>query len=501
MDFPEELNIKIFSYLDHDSLMSVSQVCKSFRSTIFGSMELMNNSKLLLHDMAVQKQFLLNHGKVFRTVQIVKKSVRRSCGRSELMKMLINIENVRKMEVAGSFIFRKNENVKIPLANLRKLVLKDAANSFRMSQFLDGVKLKSLTLVIEKTGNYLDQSFLDWFYKQDQLKTVHIKEKATKIFSIAIPVTQIKFQLKKLIIQPGAFRIGTRAAEASFRLNFLTFLSSQVELEEVHFVPSGRNRYEIASMWREIYTFLMTSKTLKKIAIYDYCLRSITQENKTLESLVFDNPCLHLDNPWENLLKLKNLKHLEISEVYRLKELFLCSEQMPLLESLSLCRRISCGHDDGVFTLMKFPNLQSLSLKNIHINSRDWISISSSCPLIKKLSLDLFFLENESVSTMLDKWSDFETLELGCGIYTPGMFHLLNTLPSFKLLKVTRKMKQHLDAILPARNFKTSVAKTEIRIPQANEYCSITEFAKANRNILYLSMFLNNLSDFIIFDN
>lgn len=504
MEIPEEINIKIFSYLDHESLKSLSSVSKTLRSTIFGSMELMDGSKLLIHDLKEQKKFLEKYGKSFRAVKMVKRNGQSSCGRAELVKILERIGNVRKLEIAGrTLLFRKNEVTRIPLENLRELILHDSANSYRFSQFMDGVMLEQLTLMVEKTGNYLDVNFLSWLFKQDQLKTLKIQEKAVKIFCNPFPADQITFKLKSLWIQPGSHRNGSRAAEFIFKTNFLNFLDGQVELEEIHFVASEATRYRMESspMWREIYTRLMSSKTVKKLQIYDYCLRQITVENKTLETLIFDNPCLHMENPWENLLKLKNLKNLEISEVYRLKELFLFSESMPHLTSLKLSRKVSCGQDDSTFAQMKFPKLQELYLGNVHVNSRDWISITANCPLMKKITLNLFFLENDSVNLMMEKWAHFEELDLGCGIYTPGIFQLLNASPSFKCLIGTRRVKEHVDsAVLQDKNFRFVTKKSNVRIPQIHQYCPYQEFAKANRNILYLSMFMNNLRDFIILD-
>jgi hypothetical protein len=202
MNVPEELQVIIFSYLDHQSLTAASSVCKNWRALILGSWELLKNSKLLVHDFKEQKKFLLTHGKNFRSAKTVKKNDKRVCSRAEFIKILEAIRNVESLEVAGRpLVFQKNEVTRLGFGNLKELILHESAVTFRLSQFLEDVKLTSLTLIIEKRGNRFDESFVEWFYKQDQLKSLKIQEKAVEFFLKPLPVERIKFQLTKLWIQ------------------------------------------------------------------------------------------------------------------------------------------------------------------------------------------------------------------------------------------------------------------------------------------------------------
>jgi hypothetical protein len=64
-------------------------------------------------------------------------------------------------------------------------------------------------------------------------------------------------------------------------------------------------------------------------------------------------------------------------------------------------------------------------------------------------------------------------------------------------LIVSRTMKQHLDAVLPARNFRVTVksVKARVSLEDRNPYTAFSERNEV-RNLLYLPTFQNNLCDY-----
>lgn len=500
MDLPEEITTTIFSYLDHDSMKSATQVCKSWRSTIYGTMELMKKSKLLVRDFRQQKKFMKDYGKCFKTVCLLQRvGTNPSCTRAELVKILGEIANVTKLElVGGNFKYRKHDITEIPLPNLRELTLQNSANSFRISQFLHHVNLRELTLKIDKNGKYLDAEFMEWFWKQDHLQSLILQQKALKIFFDTIPIDTMQIRLNKLRIHQGDFSFPTTKL-GFFEMNFIDFCKTQDQLEEVYFEQSSCMR---PRPWRGVYSHLLSSSSIKKIQIVDHGLPQISvDENLSLESLIVLNPShygwLFVQIPyWQTLNKFKNLKHVEIAGVFELKNFLINCSKLKHLATLKLIKKYDFRHESHAFSAMQLPNLREINLTNILVNNGDWTVITANCPLIEKVTLDRFFLESNSMKLMCEEWKNLKELDLGCGVYTSSVFKVLSKSGSLQHFKITPIMKRHLDRTPMNENSFAVTVKKSI-IAEEGENCPYSVFARNNRIILSTLMFLNNFRDFV----
>ncbi len=461
---PVEMHTEIFSYLDRESLKTSTQVSKNWRSMIHGSSALMRNTKLRVHDFKKQKKFIRNSGRSFRTVCIKnKENGKKSCTRPELLKILRNVANVKNLEVSGDFLgFSERKVSNLELKNLKKLTLTGTANSSRISKILKNVKLQKLTMNIPRGLGKFDKHFQTWLLKQDRLEDLCIEDMALKIFLVEFPPDKLKIQLKKLTIKERLFYIPLEK-EADFKENFINFCRGQKNLEEV---DMWFQRFWSSHFGPGIFSRLMGSKVLKILKINGSILPTTANVNETLEYLSVKTPWYWLQPfNWQTLTKLSKLKHLDLSfpgsEVRDI--IFNCSRLNELI-TLKLSKFYLISYEPGAFQFINLPSLKQIDLSNIYLSHGDWIHITTKCPLIEKVTLDLFIMNEESAILICETLKNLNEIELGHGIYAENIFPALLKSSSLKELKANEKMKQQLEVRLDKTviPFKISVKVNEL---------------------------------------
>jgi hypothetical protein len=451
-NLPVEMHTEIFSYLDRQSLNTSTQVCKKWRSIVHGSSALMRNRKLRVHNFKKQKKFIKNSGRSFKTVCIKNKEfANKSCTRAELLKILRGVANVKSLKVSGDFLgFSERKVANLELNNLKELTLNGSANSSRISKILKNVKLQKLTMNIHEDWGKFDKHFQSWLIKQDRLEDLYIKNTAMKIFFNEFPAEKLKFQLKKLTIKEECCM--HRKKEAHFKRNFFNFLRSQRNLEEV---VTWSNNFVFWSgrFWPETLAQLLTSKVLKKLKIIGNALPAMdsSADNESLEclSVSFDYHWIWsntVDPNWPTLNILRKLKHLDLSfPLSEVRDIIPNCSRLNQLTTLKLTKSGVYGRESDAFRYINFPDLKEIDLSNMHLSHGDWIRITTKCPLVEKITLYRFIMDEESANLICETWKNLKEIDLGVGFYPENIFPAVLKSSSLKELKVLEKMKQQLE--------------------------------------------------------
>jgi hypothetical protein len=126
----------------------------------------------------------------------------------------------------------------VQLVHLEELTLEGKANTSRVSKILNNVKPKKLTMDIQENWSRFDKHFWTWFYKQNFMEELHLKNRALKIFTRQFPASKNKIKLKTLTLEVTSVSElrSMDSIMANFQVSIVNFCQDQQNLHEVNFL-------------------------------------------------------------------------------------------------------------------------------------------------------------------------------------------------------------------------------------------------------------------------
>lgn len=464
-DFPKNVCVKILSFLDANSLKSASLVSTKWREAAFSS-ELMKNFKLLILNYGIQKSFIQKYGSKFSSVKIDSSVVdgnrMPNYNYKQVSEMFQAIKYVKELEISNiKLSFRVNVRAMNDLPELKKLHLEGTAISYKISNFLQNVKLEQIILVERKQSRkFFDTDFMAWLVAQTKLKHLVLEENACFIFSNFRFIRQT-FRLQNLIINGPEVKDFWNTATV---LNFQEFIAAQGVIESVVLLikPNYLTDLNVLTQFNSI--LLNLSKKSHKINVY--------VDNKTTLRLLPSFPLVESLEFYSSNLEsteifyCRNCKILKVfaswsAYSYLSNNIIPNHTRFSNLKELKLVRHYDFRKGEN-FLNMKFGNLRVLDLTYYLASADDWKLIIDKCPLIEKLSLNIFILTTEIVKLMCLKWKRFESLQLGYGLYEADIVKPLIDQVNFKTIYINAAMKSHFETILEnAADLKVEVVEVE----------------------------------------
>lgn len=429
---PSEMKM-IFVLLNNSSLFSVTMTCKDFYRIVYDSRTILKKYSLRIEGNGALK-FYQNFGQNFSSVKFVGTKLSNS---SRTGFSLDSIRNVAEL------VFHNCEGkgqAQFQLPALKKMDFRDT-KSQKIVKYLQLVKIQELKIAVKVFHkNAFDENFLNWFYQQNLLETLHLDENSFSILFSKIVAAEVPFKLKRFsLMLKNRSKLPEDLGE-----QFTEFIKNQDEIEEICVTNTNFNQgygstrtpTSVESILEE---FLVSTKSLKKLTI---ALPSVSLRNN-FEASVNENVEIFVNRSknYHSIVKFfPNLKEYEDENVAIEKFASIvknlhtnCSDIRVLKMQMN---NVVWLDNYGHYKFKKFINLKELHFIRITCSYASWCQIIENCPEIEKLSLHQFTLRDDSVKEMCHKWSNFKELVLGRGYYELDMFDHLNSSKSFRKLTI-----------------------------------------------------------------
>lgn len=406
-DFPNEIILKVFDYLDRDGLKTVVNVCKHFRGLVIGSRKLMRRLPMNLSKSWINKiEFAGDFGDFVQTLKMD------FCTFDSLdeFKAVINLfPNIEKLKINYIYIkqppieFSTQKECAEKIAELDDVCFPELKSVEISSKFwgyitqLDSKILNHLNtenleeLLIKLPMQKFSPDFIDFLCRQRKLKTLEVFDEfidsflfddftesltynnfISSLFELDLS-ERATFQLKKFAIH----------YRGDHRENFSKFLSSQNELDEL----------EIRKYEDDFVRFKITFDLIKDFRVRKLCIPLELIPANTL------NDVERYINPHVQELRLKGynndpvLFNLMLKIFPNLKSIHLEYMLEFPCENLALMPHLESIHADH-FKTDSLANITVKKLRRLEIGNvyplvyTDWEGITKVNPNIEEIVIN-----------------------------------------------------------------------------------------------------------------
>lgn len=406
-DFPNEIILKIFDFLDRDGLKEVVNVCKRFRGLVIGSRRLMRKLPMNLSKNWINKvEFAGDFGDF---VQILKMDFCTFDSLDEFKAIMNLFPNIETLKI--NYIYIKQPPIELSpqrsvtekIADLDEAYFPELKSVEISSKFwgyitqLDSKILNHLNtenleeLLIKLPMQKFSPDFIDFLCRQRKLKTLEVFDEfidsflfddftesltynnfISSLFELDLS-ERVTFQLKKFAIH----------YRGDHRENFSKFLSSQNELEEL----------EIRKYEDDFVRFKITFDLLRDFRVRKLCIPLDLIPANTLHDVE------RYVNPHVQELRLKGynndpvLFNLLLKIFPNLKSIHLEYMLEFPCENLALMPHLESIHADH-FKTDALANITIRKLRRLEIGNAyplvytDWEGITKANPNIEEIVIN-----------------------------------------------------------------------------------------------------------------
>lgn len=365
---------------------------------------------------------------------------------------------------------------------------------------ITGVKIEELEVNVDRTSNYFDEEFYTWLCAQEKLKTLVFHGVALTYFlRRMLNSNLITFRLKKLVVNVDCMK------NAQNFEHFYNFVQNQTELEEFVLDTTSQDSYGGSSVsWTRIICHIFTNcRNLRRLEFHGKIgfkldtLRNVVLDN--LETLAFKS---NINFPHAALLRLcPNLKELDCNwrtcyfpRTHLRDFLADISNFCPRLEKLTIKR----SYLDSVenYENLNLPQLKELSLECSSIGYENWRSITTKCPNVEKLHLELFAFSQNSLQLIVRQWRSLRELTLGCGVYDPELLQPLLHSQQLRKVTVSETMCNQFMELLQTAEFDVIVQRAQLVIRDNYTIHAISSFKSEHIRLMQFQGYLDNFPEY-----